>query len=100
MRILLTITLFIAFKISVAQNPYIGKWVVYDINSFKGKDTNSNDQKDNFKSVIHFKEDLTFIKITNGVTTYGRYEYTSNRFKFLEKNKLGEYDISWRARSY
>lgn len=38
---------------------------------------------------------MTFIKITNGDSISGKYEYTSNKFYFLEKNVKGEFSISW-----
>lgn len=95
--ILLCISI-IATQLSYAQNPYAGKWVMYDIKSFKDRDTISEDEKNKFQSTIIFNEDITFTKKTNGSVTSGKYEYTSNKFIFLEKNVQGKYYVSWSLR--
>lgn len=98
MKHFLVVTLLTLSTISFAQNPYIGTWVSYDIKSFKNLDSIPDTQRNSFNSSIVFDEDLTFVKITNGVTTIGIYEFTKNKFNFLEKDDFGNYSVSWSIR--
>jgi len=71
MKYKFTFIIFIISTFSFSQNPYIGTWIAYNIISFNNIDTLSIKQKNDFTSSISFKEDLTYIKITNGQTSIG-----------------------------
>lgn len=80
------------------ENSYIGTWEYYDIRSFKKTYQVTQKEYDNLKSQIVFAADMTFVKTTNGKITEGRYSFTSNTFKFLEKDENGEYFSAWSIR--
>ncbi len=82
----------------MAQNPFVGKWVVADIKHFHDRYALSEDQKDNFESTIIFNEDYTLIKITNGITTEGKYELSENKLYLYKKDDKGVYEKDWLIR--
>lgn len=81
-----------------AQNPYVGKWQLYDIQLFNKKDSLSSSEIKSYSSTITFFKDHTFEKIAMGDTLKGKYEYTANKLIFLEKNSEGEYKPGWTIR--
>jgi hypothetical protein len=98
MKCLFTLSLLLLSSFIFAQNPYVGLWVVYDIQPFKERDSISLEQKESYESAILFREDMTFEKNTNGAVTHGKYEFSDNKFRFLEQNKKGEYKLSFSLR--
>lgn len=80
------------------ENPFVGKWVVYDIQPFAKKTEIPSTLKEGMEAYIFFKEDFTFVKNVNGVIVQGQYEFTGNKLIFKEPNDKGEYVKSWLIR--
>lgn len=99
MKIVIIISTLICLCNFQHENNYIGTWEYYDIRSFNGKHKVTPKEFDGLKSQIIFNSDMTFKKITNEKLTVGKYEYTSNTFKFYEMNKIGKYYASWSIRA-
>lgn len=97
MKHVLTFLIIINTSIVFSQNPYIGKWISYDVKSFKKKDSIPQSIS-NINSYIIFNSDLSFEKYHEGKITLGRYCFKKNKLKFFEKEKDGTYFKSWSIR--
>jgi hypothetical protein len=84
------ILMLFSFK-SPSENPYTGTWKSYEIKSFHGEVHKFPD----FYSEIIFNADMTFTKTTRGNKTTGKYQFTSNTFKFLVADSSGKYKSDW-----
>lgn len=82
----------------MAQNTFVGKWIVSDIKHFNDRYDLSEEQKNNFESIIIFNEDYTLTKITNGIITEGKYALSENKLYLYKKNDKGVYEKDWLIR--
>lgn len=65
------------------QNPFVGTWVMHDLQGFSKKDVIPDSVKLNFQASITFHADGTYTKTVNGNTTTSTYKTESNKLFFL-----------------
>lgn len=79
-------------------NQFTGLWKLNEIIPFP-KDSKITDPKaDSIDSQIEFFDDLTFTLTINNVESTGKYEFTSNKLIFIERNVNEEFAPSFSLR--
>jgi hypothetical protein len=95
MNFIISILLTFSLLYTQQENPYVGTWESYDMKLINKRSKINLKEYSNFHSTFIFKEDSTFIKITNGKKSNGRYKFTKNKFKFYEEDSISKHIITF-----